>query len=54
MREAILRLATLYLRGEQDRERAMKRIEDCAYNPAALEALRHESDLEALLTAEGS
>jgi hypothetical protein len=53
VREAILRLAVLYLRGEQDRERAMKRIEDCAYDPMVLEALRRESDLEAFLTAEG-
>jgi hypothetical protein len=50
VRQAILRLVVLYLRGEPERERALQRIENCAYDPTTLDALRQDSDLERFLT----
>jgi hypothetical protein len=52
VRQAILRLAVLYLRGEQDRENALRRIENGAYDSVTLEALRRESDLETFLASQ--
>jgi len=53
VRQAILRLAVLYWRGEHEREHALRRVENCAYEPATLDTLQRESDLERFLTEQG-
>lgn len=53
IREAILRLAVLYLRGQQDREQVLDEIKQCAFNSARLEDIRKRSDLELFLAEQG-
>ena len=53
MREAILRLSVLYARDKQDRDQALKYIEECAYDPATLDDLRQKTDVDEFLTEQG-
>lgn len=53
VREAILRLVVLYLRGQQDRQQVLNEIKQCAFNTARLEDIRRRSELELFLAEQG-
>lgn len=53
VRQAILRLGVWYARERPTRDQALGHIEDCAYDPSALDGLRQKTDIDAFLDEQG-
>ncbi len=54
VREAVLRLVILYVRGSKDKKALLEIIEGCALDPSGLEDIRRKSDVTVFLQELGS